>query len=174
MIRLHQSFGAHAGRRYELAQERIRIGRLPENEVAFDPHADLDASGRHAEIVAEGGAYVLVDVGSRNGTFVDGHRVDRLVLRGGEEIEFGPGGPRVRVELPAPGEGFVGEGFDAALGDYEPASGADVPGALIETTRINRAPQRSNDGLMRLAVAVLIAGVLIAVVAVAVLLGPTD
>lgn len=99
MLRLHQTFGAHAGRVREFDQDVIRFGRLPTNDIVFDPHADLDASGNHAEIRREGGVWVLVDVGSRNGTLVDGRPVQRLVLRGNEEIEFGPGGPRVRVEI---------------------------------------------------------------------------
>lgn len=99
MLRLHQTFGAHTGRVIELDRDVIRFGRLPDNEVAFDPHADLDASGRHAEIRREGGQWVLVDVGSRNGTLIGGQRVTRHVLANGEEVEFGLGGPRVRIEI---------------------------------------------------------------------------
>ncbi len=99
MLRFQQMFGAHAGRTSEFDQDVIRFGRLPTNDFAFDPHADLDASGRHAEIRREHGRYVLVDVGSRNGTLVNGRPVQRYLLEGGEEIEFGTGGPRVRVEL---------------------------------------------------------------------------
>ena len=103
MLRLHQTFGAHAGRSLELDQDVVRFGRLPDNEVAFDPHADLDASGRHAEVRREGSQWVLVDVGSRNGTLIQGQRITRHVLVSGDEIEFGLGGPRVRVEFgPAP------------------------------------------------------------------------
>ncbi|MDQ3036719.1 MAG: FHA domain-containing protein, partial [Myxococcota bacterium] len=99
MLRLQQTFGAHAGRSRELDQDVVRFGRLPTNDFAFDPHADLDASGNHAEIRKENGRFVLVDVGSRNGTLVDGKPVQRCVLEGGEEIEFGTGGPRVRIEI---------------------------------------------------------------------------
>lgn len=98
MIRLVQSFGVHTGRRFELTREVITIGRLPESDIAFDPEGDRDASGRHAEIRASEGRYVLVDMGSRNGTYVDGRSVARVELRGGEELEFGLGGPRLRVE----------------------------------------------------------------------------
>lgn len=100
MIRLHQTFGAHAGRMMEFDRDIIRFGRLPDNEMPFDPHADLDASGRHAEMRREGGQWVIVDVGSRNGTLVGGRTVTRQVLCDGDEIEFGIGGPRVRVEIP--------------------------------------------------------------------------
>lgn len=99
MIRLTQTFGAHAGRVREFDQDVVRCGRLPTNDFPFDPHADLDASGNHAELRREQGKWVLVDAGSRNGTLVNGRPVQRQMLEGGEEIEFGTGGPRVRVEL---------------------------------------------------------------------------
>lgn len=101
MLRLHQTFGAHTGRVLDFDRNVIRFGRLPDNEVVFDAHADLDASGRHAEIRREGGQWVLHDVGSRNGTFIAGRRVTRYVLTSGDEIEFGLGGPRIRVEFVA-------------------------------------------------------------------------
>ncbi|MFO0714702.1 MAG: FHA domain-containing protein [Sandaracinus sp.] len=100
-IRLHQTFGAHAGRSRELDQDVITFGRLPSCDFAFDAHADLDASGSHAELRREGQGWVLRDVGSRNGTLVAGRPVQRHEISDGDEIEFGTGGPRVRVELVA-------------------------------------------------------------------------
>ena len=100
-IRLHQTFGAHAGRTRDFDQDAITLGRLPTSDVAFDPHADLDASGTHAEIRREGGVWVLRDTGSRNGTLVAGRVVQRHELADGDEIEFGTGGPRIRVEIVA-------------------------------------------------------------------------
>jgi hypothetical protein len=99
VIRLTQTFGAHAGRVREFDQEVVRCGRLPTNDFAFDPHADLDASGNHAEIRRDGPRWVIVDAGSRNGTLVNGRPVQRHTLEGNEEIEFGTGGPRVKVEI---------------------------------------------------------------------------
>src|SRR5688500_15646731 len=100
MIRLQQTFGAHTGRVLSFDQDVGRFGRLPECECAFDPQADLDASGKHAEARREQGRWWIVDVGSRNGTLLNGQRVTRAPLSSGDEIEFGPGGPRVRIELP--------------------------------------------------------------------------
>ena len=75
---------------------------MPDSDVAFDPNVDLDASGRHAEFRREGGVFILTDVGSRNGTFVNGRRLYAPhSLQNGDEIEFGSGGPRMRVELVA-------------------------------------------------------------------------
>jgi pSer/pThr/pTyr-binding forkhead associated (FHA) protein len=104
--------GSRRGQRQEFpADKRVRFGRHPECEVSFDPHRDIDASSRHAELrVAEnaGTGWVLVDLGSSNGTYADGHRVTESPIARGVavSIEFGPGGPRVRM--------FVGDDKEIA------------------------------------------------------------
>jgi hypothetical protein len=102
MIRIRQTFGAHSGRTREFNQDVVRFGRQPSNDVAFDPHADLDASGNHAELRREAGQWVLVDLGSRNGTLVQGRAIQRHVVRSGDEVEFGTGGPRIKIEIEEP------------------------------------------------------------------------
>ena len=81
--------------------------------MSFDPQRDIDASSRHAELRTIDAAAVLVDLGSSNGTYVEGHRVTETpVLQNVPvSIEFGPGGPRVRL--------FVGD--DAAIEALPPA-----------------------------------------------------
>ena len=106
--------GARRGERQALpADARVRFGRHPECEVAFDAHADLDASSRHAELRPGERAWMLVDLGSSNGTFVGGQRVTEARVDAGRpvEIEFGAGGPRVRL--------FVGDA--AAVAGLPPA-----------------------------------------------------
>lgn len=100
--------GARRGQRQELeARERIRFGRHPECEVSFDAHRDIDASSRHAELRPVDDSWVLVDLGSSNGTFVEGHRTTEAPVAAGVAtmVEFGPGGPRLRI--------FIGD--DAAI-----------------------------------------------------------
>lgn len=70
---------------------------MPDSDVDFDPEADLDASGRHAEVRQEGRQYLLIDAGSRNGTWLNGERVRHAVLKEGDEVEFGKGGPVIVV-----------------------------------------------------------------------------
>jgi pSer/pThr/pTyr-binding forkhead associated (FHA) protein len=105
--------GSRRGQRQEFpASSRIRFGRHPDCEVSFDPHRDIDASSRHAELrVIEtphasatepvSHAWVLVDLGSSNGTYVEGHRVTETPVSRDTplSIEFGPGGPRIRLFL---------------------------------------------------------------------------
>jgi pSer/pThr/pTyr-binding forkhead associated (FHA) protein len=117
--------GSRRGQRQEFpASSRIRFGRHPDCEVSFDPHRDIDASSRHAELrVIEtphasatepvSQAWVLVDLGSSNGTYVEGHRVTETPVTRDVplNIEFGPGGPRIRL--------FLGD--DSAIESLPPA-----------------------------------------------------
>ncbi len=81
--------------------------------MSFDPHRDIDASSRHAELRSVDAGWVLVDLGSSNGTFAEGHRVTETQINRNApvSIEFGPGGPRVRL--------FVGD--DAEIEALPPA-----------------------------------------------------
>src|SRR4051794_1945495 len=91
--------GSRRGQRQEFpAGSRVRFGRHPECEVSFDPHRDIDASSRHAELRVVDAGWVLVDLGSSNGTYVEGHRITEAPVAQGAPIaiEFGPGGPRIR------------------------------------------------------------------------------
>jgi len=92
--------GSRRGQRQEFpAEGRVRFGRHPECEVSFDPHRDIDASSRHAELRSVDAGWVLVDLGSSNGTYAEGHRVTEAAVTRNMpvNIEFGPGGPRVRL-----------------------------------------------------------------------------
>jgi pSer/pThr/pTyr-binding forkhead associated (FHA) protein len=96
--------GTRRGQRQELPAPtldggRVRFGRHPDCEVSFDPHRDIDASSRHAELRSIEAGWVLVDLGSSNGTYVGGHRVTEAPVSQNVpfDLEFGPGGPRVRL-----------------------------------------------------------------------------
>jgi V8-like Glu-specific endopeptidase len=99
-IRLFQESGADAGRLWRFEGGRVRVGRSPDNDLALDPQQDLDASSRHCEIAWENDAWVVSDLGSRNGTFLNGARVQQRALRSGDVLLLGAAGPRFRVELP--------------------------------------------------------------------------
>lgn len=70
----------------DLQDEKITIGRLADNSLQID---DASVSSRHAEIEQEADAFHLHDLGSTNGTFVNGEQVSDAVLRHGDEIRFG-------------------------------------------------------------------------------------
>lgn len=62
------------------------IGRQGENNLVL---RDNRISRTHARILAEGGDYLIEDLGSSHGVFVNGQRVKRQVLRDGDRIDFG-------------------------------------------------------------------------------------
>jgi ABC transport system ATP-binding/permease protein len=65
--------------RYQVQQKAIKIGRLPTNDVVVD---DLGVSREHAELrPLPGGRYELVDLGSHNGTYVNGVRITKQVIK---------------------------------------------------------------------------------------------
>ena len=73
-------------RRIPLAAGQIRIGRGPECELVL---RDSRVSRRHARLAARDGLLILTDLGSTNGTMVNGHRVSEVVLGAGDRIELG-------------------------------------------------------------------------------------
>jgi pSer/pThr/pTyr-binding forkhead associated (FHA) protein len=78
--------GEHAGRELPLAAARTTLGRRPENGIPF---VDVKVSGVHLEIVQEGDSYVLRDLGSTNGTFLDGRKVTEVALSHGDRVKLG-------------------------------------------------------------------------------------
>jgi len=81
-----RSGGGRAGETYPLRDERIAIGRHPDAKIFLD---DVTVSRNHAVVVREGLAWVIVDEGSLNGTFVNRRRADRTLLSDGDEIQIG-------------------------------------------------------------------------------------
>ena len=74
------------GERCVLDKRRSVLGRSRDADVRID---DANVSRRHAEIVQEGSTYWLVDLGSTNGTEVDGQRVQRARLDDGSRFTLG-------------------------------------------------------------------------------------
>lgn len=69
-----------------LTGERITVGRLPNNTIQI---VDRTISSKHAELVLDEGHYRLRDVGSTNGTFVNGEQVTDFHLREACIVSFG-------------------------------------------------------------------------------------
>src|SRR6266478_5022037 len=108
MIYLKHVEGSKRGQVEEFDLERIRIGRHPDNDLTFDPGVDREVSGHHAEILCQGEQVSIRDLQSRNGTLVNGRRINQTtMLRHGDAIQFAPTGPKVIFSL---GEAAHGTG----------------------------------------------------------------
>jgi len=81
------SIGSSDPREYQLDRQTVTIGSHPSNDVVVD---DTTVSRRHATITQRLARFELADLGSTNGTFVNGGRVRvPIALKPGDEIKFG-------------------------------------------------------------------------------------
>ena len=86
--------GARAGQVEAFRKTYVGLGRHPLSDVRFDAERDLDVSSRHAAVVRKTDGFVIQDLGSRNGTFVNGKRITTdTPLQDGDVIGFGANGP---------------------------------------------------------------------------------
>ncbi len=73
--------------RYALQQEQMTIGRSAGNELVL---ADPEVSRRHVRVLRRADGYAVEDIGSTNGTFVNGQRISHLtLLQDGDTIDLG-------------------------------------------------------------------------------------
>ncbi len=89
--------GPLTGRVFAFVNGALSIGRTPDNTVQL---VDAMSSRRHAELRFDGHTYALTDLGSSNGTFVNGTRVSTHALRLGDVISVG--GEAFRFEVVQP------------------------------------------------------------------------
>ena len=78
--------GPNAGSRFLLDGDRTTVGRHPSSDIFLD---DVTVSRRHAEFLRDGRAFSVRDVGSLNGTYVNGERIDAAPLTTGDEVQIG-------------------------------------------------------------------------------------
>jgi pSer/pThr/pTyr-binding forkhead associated (FHA) protein len=78
--------GPNAGSRFLLDRDTTSAGRHPDSDIFLD---DVTVSRRHAEFRRESGEFVVIDVGSLNGTYVNREPVDQAVLANGDEVQIG-------------------------------------------------------------------------------------
>lgn len=80
--------GPKAGSRFLLDQAVVSLGRHPESDIFLD---DITVSRRHAEVRHEEGAFVVSDVSSLNGTYLNRERIEESSVRltSGDEVQVG-------------------------------------------------------------------------------------
>jgi len=78
--------GADEGKQFELSDRVVSIGRDASSRIRLH---DTEVSRRHAEIRHHDGTYMILDVGSANGTFVNNEKVQDCVLQGGDQVMLG-------------------------------------------------------------------------------------
>ncbi len=100
--------GPNIGSRFLLDADVTVAGRHPDADIFLD---DVTVSRRHAEFLRHGTAFEIRDLGSLNGTYFDGVRIDSALLGDGAEVQIG----KFRLT-------FYASRLDAATATRKPAS----------------------------------------------------
>jgi serine/threonine-protein kinase len=99
-VRLVVVGGPEAGRMFSFdAADSFLVGRSPRSHLVLDPSADRFISRTHCLIDIRVPRCIVHDLGSTNGTYVNGRRVDRAEVGDGDEVRVGR--TRIRVLIPA-------------------------------------------------------------------------
>lgn len=80
---------------YRLNKPTMTIGRAANNDIVIP---EQTVSSRHATITIENGSFFLNDLGSTNGTFVNGTRIDKKLLKAGDIVKMGAANCRFELE----------------------------------------------------------------------------
>ncbi len=164
------------GSRLELVDGTLVLGRSAECDILLDSTA---ASKRHAELRIHGGSVILVDLGSTNGSRVNGEMVQERALASGDSIELAD--VTLQVELPGAALGGVGgvATAEAAGGDATVVAGADLQQQIRDEAaamardqiRVEAPPKRRR---LLLIVATATAAIVVGLIAISVLAPSPD
>ncbi len=103
-----------------LGEDAVTIGRTPENSLHLDNEG---VSRKHAQILFVGRGWEVVDLGSRNGTKVNGKKVPRAMLKPGDVIGVGPAEVVFEEEGAAAASGGGATGLEVEELDLGAATG---------------------------------------------------
>ena len=92
--------GTPAGTVLVYSHHNIVIGRHRDSDIVFDSHQDIGVSVRHAAIFRRADRWYARDMGSRNGTLVNGHKITTdTALNDTDQIQLGAGGPVIECRF---------------------------------------------------------------------------
>jgi len=98
-LSLNIESGSLAGRRFELTEGFLTIGRGERCNIRFDPMSERIASKEHCYIEARADGFYLTDNGSTNGTILNGEKVQSVRLRSGDRLQFGKNGSTAYIQI---------------------------------------------------------------------------
>jgi predicted component of type VI protein secretion system len=177
--------GPNPGKTYDLDKDEVYIGRDPNNDVVIN---DAEVSRRHAQISRQPGSFVIEDLGSTNGTFINRVRFSGTqVLKPGDSVTLGEnvtlafelvqkepdptvvGSPQPEKETPpSPPAAFPSERFtQPEMAQQPPSYSGQIPPSPVEPPLPQSKPKSDNRllfGCIGLTVLLCILGVLALVV----------
>lgn len=152
--------GPQKGERAQFGGGKISVGRAPDNKLCLGDGARR-VSSHHAEVVRRGSEFVLRDLGSTNGTMINGRRVVISELEHDDLIEFGAGGPLLRFGIEQDANQDELETISERHGDVVHSAGA----AAGLTRRRTASGLRTNGRLIASLAAAMLLGSVVGIVA---------
>lgn len=139
--------GPYKGKRERFDADRITIGRASNNALCFSD-GQRRVSAHHAEIIRREDHFLLRDLGSTNGTMINGRRIVASEIQDDDLIEFGAGGPLLRFSIE-----HDEDRIDNSQEDFKKTktSGLSVRGKTSQS--LARGTHRKANGLLLAAIA---------------------
>ncbi len=121
---------------YSFTGKQLTVGRLQENDIVID---NLSVSRQHAVIISSSSGYLIRDLSSKNGTFLNGDRIDSAALKNGDSITIGK--YQIAFQIPTGEESSQG-GMDQTviIPGFRPAEGG------VEKFNVDFAASREESG----------------------------
>ncbi|MEE9393501.1 MAG: FHA domain-containing protein [Planctomycetota bacterium] len=152
------------GVKFKFDAEIVTLGRHPSNDIAFSAEKDRVVSGHHVELRFSDDVLWLHDLGSSNGTFVNGQRIKAAVaLRVGDEIVLGKDGANLFVtspSMPAAPKGAASPSLPRARPRKTPST-ESVMKIVSEAGQHERQRHRTIIYFLMVAIGLLIVGVMV-------------
>ena len=139
MAKLILSFEGTVLKTVPLNKERITLGRRPENDIQVD---NLAVSGEHAVVTTILNDSVIEDLGSTNGTMVNGQLVQKHLLQPNDIIELGKHKLKYLVDAPA-AKPYTN--FDKTMVIRRPNAAATAPAQAPSAVGTGTAPMQVDD-----------------------------
>jgi hypothetical protein len=117
--------GTRAGVRYAVGDRATRLGRALDNDIVIEGPDAACVSQQHLEIRREGAGFRLRDLGSTNGTFLNGERISEAELPAPAAIRVGTQGPEFSFVVESPAAG-LGETVEIPAGMAAPPVASDA------------------------------------------------
>jgi pSer/pThr/pTyr-binding forkhead associated (FHA) protein len=117
-LKLVGESGVFRGREFPIGMGTISVGRSTDNDLVFD---DPSLSRKHARIHRDGARLEVEDLGSSNGTFVNGRRVGKGAVNPGDQVRFGD----VTFRVDGPGAAAASASRRSAPGGYPAGDATD-------------------------------------------------
>ena len=124
LVVLSAGFG---GRTHELNVDKTTVGRVEDNTFQI---ADPSVSSHHCEVVLQGSDVLIRDLGSTNGSFINGEKISESVLKPGQTLKLG------QIELQLVPDGAPMPAMKPAAGAPSAPAPAPAPSKKMDSTMV--------------------------------------